>query len=283
MPTPSAEARRVGALHRLATLGDPQRGAIGERLARGTGSSLEFQDRRAYQAGDDVRHVDWRALARSDQVLVRQYREEVLPRVEIVVDPSRSMGVDAAKAQTAVDVVALTVIAGRAAGFQSVVALAGDRPEIVDAARFESAGVEYASRASWPPALSVALATLRAGSMRVLVSDFLFPHDAAAIVRPLAARGGGLALVQVLGADDLAPPVGAALRLVDSETDGSRDLVLDGRTVARYRERLERLTSGLHEECRRAGARFVRLDAAQPVAESARALLAAGILELDGA
>lgn len=283
MPRASPEARRLGALHTLALLGDTQRGSVGERLARGTGSSLEFQDRRAYQAGDDVRHVDWRAMARTDQVLVRQYREEVLPRVEIVVDPSRSMAVEDAKAQLTVDATAMLVLAARGAGFQSVLALAGDRPELADAAQFDAAGIEFESRTPWPPALTAALSTLRAGSMRVLVSDFLFAHDARELVRPLAARGGGLAIVQVLGAADVRPEAGAALRITDAETDAVQDLVLDRRAVERYLDRLERLTRGLHEECRRAGARFVRIEAGTAPAEVARALLAAGILELDGA
>lgn len=281
MPKPSSEAQRLGALHTLALLGDTQRGSIGERLARGTGSSLEFQDRRAYQAGDDVRHVDWRAMARTDQILVRQYREEVLPRVEIVVDTSRSMAVEDAKAQLTVDVTAMLLLAARGAGFQSILALAGDRPELADAAQFDAAGFEFEARTPWPPALTAALSTLRAGSMRVLVSDFLFPHDARELIRPVAARGGGLAVVQVLGASDVHPEVGAALRLTDAETDVTHDLVLDARAVERYLERLERLTRGLHEECRRAGARFVRLEATSTLPEVSRALLAAGILELD--
>jgi len=282
MPRPGPEALRLGALHRLTLLADPRRGAAGERLARGTGSSLEFQDRRAYQAGDDVRHVDWSALARTDQLLVRQYREEVLPRVEIVLDSSRSMAVEDAKAQFAVDVAAVLAMAARGAGFQSLVAFAGDRPEVVDSARFENIGVEFTSRTAWPAALSAATAMLRTGSMRVLVSDFLFAHDASEIVRPLAARGGGLALVQVLGSFDVAPEVGAAVRVVDSETDAMRDLVLDTRTVERYRERLGRLTRALDEECRRAGARFVRLESKSGIGVAARALSAAGVLEFEG-
>jgi len=281
MPRPGTEALRLGALHRLALLAEPRRGAAGERLARGTGSSLEFQDRRAYQAGDDVRHVDWAALARTDQLLVRQYREEVLPRVEIVLDPSRSMGVEDAKGQFAVDVAAVLSMAARSAGFQSLVAFAGDRPDVVDAARFETTGVEFTSRTAWPAALAAATAALRSGSMRVLVSDFLFAHDAFEIVRPLAARGGGLALVQILGDFDVAPEVGAAVRVVDSETDATRDLVLDARTVERYRARLGRLTSALDEECRRAGARFVRLESKAGIGAAARAMSTIGMLELE--
>ncbi|MCP5089094.1 MAG: DUF58 domain-containing protein, partial [Rhodobacteraceae bacterium] len=41
---------------------------------------MEFHDRRRYEAGDDVRHIDWRVLARTDELLVRVHREEVVPR-----------------------------------------------------------------------------------------------------------------------------------------------------------------------------------------------------------
>src|SRR6187431_2387720 len=69
------------------------RGRAGERLGAGTGSSLEFQDYRPYAPGDDLRHVDWAAYARSELLAVRLYREEVAPRVDLVIDVSRSMAV----------------------------------------------------------------------------------------------------------------------------------------------------------------------------------------------
>ncbi|MBL8859064.1 MAG: DUF58 domain-containing protein [Planctomycetes bacterium] len=261
MPSPSAEALRSAREFRLALFEAPPRGVAGERLGRGTGSSLEFQDRRTYAIGDDVRHLDWRAFARTDQLLVRQYREEVLPRVEIFLDVSRSMAVDEAKAQAALDIVAVLAGAGKGDGFQVQIALAGERPEIVEFEQFARAGAEFEGREGWDRCLPLALEALRRGSMRVLVSDFLFPHDAAEWVRPLAARAGGLALIQVLGAFDREPTAGVALRLTDAESGASRDLVLDRRTVERYRERRVRLSDALETECRRAGARFVTVEA----------------------
>src|SRR5687767_15395300 len=68
-------------------------GRVGERLGSGTGSSLEFQDYRPYTPGDDLRHVDWAAYARSELLAVRLYREEVAPRIDLVLDISRSMAV----------------------------------------------------------------------------------------------------------------------------------------------------------------------------------------------
>lgn len=279
MPRPSTDALRAAEEFRLVLFEAPPRGVAGERLGKGTGASLEFQDRRTYAIGDDVRHLDWRSFARTDQLLVRQYREEVLPRVEIVLDLSRSMRIDAAKEQTAIDVVAVIAGAGRGGGFQVEIALAGARPELVDCERFAREGAEFTERESLGRTLATSLEILRRGSMRVLVSDFLFPHDAAEFVRPLAARAGGLALIQILGPSDRAPEVGTALRLVDAETDETRDLVLDLKTVQRYRERMTRLTDGLESECRRAGARFVSIDAALDIQALCRArLVPAGVL-----
>ena len=276
MPRPSADALRLAQSYRFALYETPPRGLAGERLGRGTGASLEFQDRRTYAAGDDVRHLDWRAFARTDQLLVRQYREEVLPRVEILLDSSRSMAVDESKAQRAVDVAAILATAARADGFQVVIALASERPELADSARFEREGTAFDGRSPWSACLPAALSLLRTGSMRVLVGDFLFPHEASALVRPLRTGAGGFALVQVLGPADRAPPAGEALRLSDAETEGQIDLVLDRRVIERYHERLRRLSDALETECRRGGGRFVMLDAGASLEETCRARLVPG-------
>ena len=92
------EVHRVAAAFRLAMPRTPVGGRLGERLGSGTGSSLEFQDYRQYAMGDDLRHVDWSAYARSEVLTVRLYREEVAPRIDLVLDLSRSMTVTEEKA-----------------------------------------------------------------------------------------------------------------------------------------------------------------------------------------
>src|SRR6185295_11749770 len=94
VPTPSIDWPAVrAAAFRLTLPRMPLGGRVGERLGSGTGSSLEFQDYRSYAPGDDLRHVDWAAYARSELLAVRLYREEVAPRVDLVIDCSRSMAV----------------------------------------------------------------------------------------------------------------------------------------------------------------------------------------------
>jgi len=55
------------------------------------GFSVEFTEHRAYQAGDELKYLDWRILGRSDRLFVKQFEEETNLRSMILVDASRSM------------------------------------------------------------------------------------------------------------------------------------------------------------------------------------------------
>ena len=39
------------------------------------GYSSEFQQHRPYRAGDDLKYLDWKLLARTDRLYTRQFRE----------------------------------------------------------------------------------------------------------------------------------------------------------------------------------------------------------------
>ena len=56
------------------------------------GFSAEFAELRAYQAGDDLRYIDWRMFGRSDRYYVKQFEEETNLRAHLLVDVSKSMG-----------------------------------------------------------------------------------------------------------------------------------------------------------------------------------------------
>ncbi len=56
------------------------------------GFSAEFAELRAYQAGDDLRYIDWRMYGRSDRYYVKQFEEETNLRAHILIDVSESMG-----------------------------------------------------------------------------------------------------------------------------------------------------------------------------------------------
>ena len=55
------------------------------------GFSVEFSEHREYVAGDEIRHLDWRAYARSDRYYIKLYEQETNLRATIVLDTSASM------------------------------------------------------------------------------------------------------------------------------------------------------------------------------------------------
>lgn len=89
---------RVGALELRARL-------IVEGLLTGQhrspyqGASVEFAQHRPYVHGDDIRHVDWKVLARNDKVYLKQYQVETNLELVLVVDASESMGFGTVKGE----------------------------------------------------------------------------------------------------------------------------------------------------------------------------------------
>jgi len=55
------------------------------------GFSVEFTEDRPYQPGDELRYLDWKMLARSDRLFVKQFEEETNLRAMLVLDISASM------------------------------------------------------------------------------------------------------------------------------------------------------------------------------------------------
>jgi len=55
------------------------------------GFSIEFAEHREYVPGDELKHLDWTALARSDRYYIKQYEQETNLRATICLDASASM------------------------------------------------------------------------------------------------------------------------------------------------------------------------------------------------
>lgn len=74
-------------------------GGLGAHVRRRQGHSLEFREYRAYQRGDDIRAVDWRASARLPRradLLVRSFEAEQKLTLAVVLDNRPDMRLPAA-------------------------------------------------------------------------------------------------------------------------------------------------------------------------------------------
>ena len=84
------ELSRLGGLE-LVTQGIVEGFLSGLHRSPRRGFSVEFAEHRAYQTGDELRYVDWKLLARTDRLYVKQYEEETNLRAMLLLDTSRSM------------------------------------------------------------------------------------------------------------------------------------------------------------------------------------------------
>jgi uncharacterized protein (DUF58 family) len=64
---------------------------MGIRRSRFRGLGTEFESLRDYGEGDDYRKIDWKATARRDKLIVRQFEQERNQAVMIVIDVGRGM------------------------------------------------------------------------------------------------------------------------------------------------------------------------------------------------
>jgi uncharacterized protein (DUF58 family) len=81
--------------HRLVGIGQPPARSFaageGAYRTRFRGRGMEFAEVRAYQAGDDVRNIDWRVTARRGKAHTKLFHEERERPVLLAVDYRRSM------------------------------------------------------------------------------------------------------------------------------------------------------------------------------------------------
>lgn len=259
MNAASADACRDGlaAAHayRLPFASRSWRGLQGAWLGSGLGSSIDFQDHRAYQPGDDPRHIHWAAYARTGLLTMKLFRAEVAPLVEIAVDVSASMTCDPVKTARLESLLAFCVeSAGRTGAPVRILAANGPvlRPLTADDVR---AG-RWRERAPAGPGGPPGPLPWRGPALKVLISDLLFPGDPSAVLVPLATGAGtALVLAPALATEADAPAAGN-VELIDCESPQRRRQRIDDGVAARYRSAYTRHFNLWREAARRRGVRL---------------------------
>jgi len=162
----------------------------GRSAAMIRGPGTEFDSLREYVDGDDVRSIDWRATARSADVMVRTWRPERDRRILLVLDTGRTSAArvgDAPRLDAAMDAALLLA---------ALAARAGDRVDLLAYDRRIRSRVEGEAPTSLLPALVQAMAPL---------DPALIETDYAGMVATVLARSARRSLVVLLTTLDPAP------------------------------------------------------------------------------
>ena len=247
-----------------------------DRLTPKRGRGLEFADHRPYAAGDDFRHIDWKAYKRVGRLLLRLFDEERDLPIYLMIDCSRSMA-GAAKFDMARRLAAalcyiglvhldrVTILPfGRGLGDESSPGRGKGRIfrvfELLE--RLEAAGPtglresfkEFASRP-------------RQMGLTVIISDFLDPGGFEPGLKILRTIGHDVVVVHVVSERDRDPGALGDARFVDAETGDLREVDVTPRLAAAYREAWETHAADLAQFCGRYDITYVRAEAERPFEE----------------
>ena len=199
------------------------------------GTGLTFAELRAYEPGDDVRHLDWNVTARQGRPFVRRYVEERSLVVRLIVDVSASLRFGpegCSKADRAAQAAALLAASAIQNGDRAGLVLVSDR---IEAALPPGGGPRHLSRllrmlvatpaTSRRTALAVGLEFPDRSSRRgltVAIGDFLTPEPAAPWRR--AARRGEVIALRVVDPREERLPDAGIVAVEDAETGRRRTI-----------------------------------------------------------
>lgn len=238
-------------------------GWTGPRAGRRAGSSIDFQDYREYQPGDDLRFIDWGIYARSDRLTVKLFREEVTPHLDLILDGSRSMNLEnTAKAGAAAQLAAMLAVAAANAQCTQAVWLSGEGFQRLPNDTFSPSAwdkLEWESRRTPEESLTIQSPKFRRFGLRVWISDLLWPGTPLHTLRRLREGAAALFVIQLLARDDAHPPEHGNLRVVDSETGEESEMFIDSGVVQQYAGNLAQWQQSWADACRQCGARMTTL------------------------
>jgi uncharacterized protein (DUF58 family) len=219
------------------------------------GTSLEFTEHREYAPGDDVRRIDWKAVARTDRYAIKRFEDETEMRVLLMLDTSASMGyrrTGVAKLDYATYLAAaLAYLVGQQRDAAGLLAFdeqiraqllpstrAGQVREVLAALE----GLRPAAAAKPGLAFDAAAEMCDKRSLIVLFSDLLDAEDGATgetatgpwaeRVRQLRSRGHDVVLFHLLDPDEVDLPFEDLRFFTGVEPGDERRLLADARDLA---------------------------------------------------
>ncbi|MEM9081877.1 MAG: DUF58 domain-containing protein [Verrucomicrobiota bacterium] len=221
------------------------RGAAGEFAGSGSGSSLDFQDHRTYVPGDDPRHINWQAYARTGQYTMKLYREEVRPVIDLICDISPSMFFHPTKAKRSAELLAfLSESALRAGASLSTHLVSGSKHRLIPNEALSSQQwfpeAEKLQKADPDSPLDLSTIPLRPSAFRVLISDLLFPGDPATTLHLLASRQGTPLLFVPFLNSEAKPDWHGNYEFIDAEKNTRHPHRIEPRALKNYQTAYQR-------------------------------------------
>lgn len=250
------------------------------------GFSVEFNDYRQYQRGDDMRHVDWKLYARSDKMYIKQYEDETNVRCVILLDTSASMSYSSgsmSKLNYGVTLAsALAYFVNRQRDAVGLITFDDEvrnfipprcrQPHLMRILRTLST-LETGTQTNVVKPLTDLAVTLTKKSMVILITDMLDDEERiVGTLQNLRAMGHDVLTFQIMDSDELTFPFTEASEFIDMESNETYTTSPAAIREA-YLENLNEFLEFCRKQCQSSGVDYCLLNTAEPLDEALSAYM----------
>lgn len=236
-------AMRCAELVTLPLKNNVWKGLSGDFLGKGSGASMDFQEHRNYMPGDDPRHINWQAYARTGNYTMKVFHEEVSPTIDLIIDGSNSMFFSEKKDQRTSEIVYLIhQIALRNGASITINIVIGKlcKPvslEMITSQKWRDLIPKEVSEEASP---SLERVEMRESSIRVFISDLLFEGDPNTLISKLLLKSGKPIILTPFLSEEAEPEWSGNYDFVDAERKTKHTYKIDDATLTAYKKQYTR-------------------------------------------
>jgi uncharacterized protein (DUF58 family) len=240
-----------------------------ERRTRRRGTGLEFADYRSYVAGDDFRHLDWKAYLRLNRLILRLFEEEQDLPIYFFVDSSQSMNYgEPTKLDYARRVAAALCYIGLANLDRiNVISFADSvkselpplrgKGRIFKVFRFLTDIVPGGQTNGRDSFKTYCTAGRRRG-LAVVISDFMDQQGVESALDVLRHFRHDVFVVHIASHEEMTPDYRGEMLMVDSESHASREITITPSLLAAYQAEYNRFCGQIESYCSKYQLGYVR-------------------------
>jgi len=248
---------------------------IGPRKSIATGRGLTFKDHRIYSPGEDIRLIDWKVFARTDDLYIKTFEEEKNLTAHIIMDSSASMGFG--RPISKFDYAAMLGV-----GFAYLAMRENEKfqfstfAESLDVFQprrgmshlasmvFHLNNTKTGGYSKLADAMMQYKKVIGSKSLLVLISDFLI--DVEEVIEALYTLGDHeIKIVQILDPIEKDLKYSGDFKLIDSESKSMLRTYISPRLRVEYQQMLDKHAAKIEETCNKLGYHFHQITSDTPV------------------
>jgi uncharacterized protein (DUF58 family) len=247
----------------------------GPRKSLATGRGLTFKEHRMYSPGEDIRLIDWKVFARTDDLYIKTFEEERNLTVHMIIDSSASMGFGKPTSKfdyASMIGVGFAYLAMRDnekfqfSTFNEALEVFQPRRGMSQLASmvFHLNNTKTSGYSKMLNAMLQYKKVIGSRSLLILISDFLIDVDE--VLESLYTLGDHeIKIIQILDPIEKDLKYQGDFKLIDSETRGKLRTYISPRLRVQYQQMLDNHRSKIEETCNKLGMHYHLITTDTPV------------------